>query len=440
LVSTIGPDGLRHAVCIFCSLADPRTIVHAAKVKIDRALLTLPTASRALPNRITLIVLLGALSAFGPLSMDTYLPALPELQAEFGASTALAQLTLSACLLGLATGQLVAGSLSDRHGRHWPLLGGLATYAVASLLCAVAPSIWVLLIARYVQGAAGGAGVVIARATVRDLHEGTEAARFFSRLMLVSGLAPILAPILGGQLLRVVDWRGIFVFLALTGVALLIAAALLLPETLVEERKQTGGLGQTLSAFRVLLTDRVFAGYALTMGCAGAALFGYIASSPFVLQEIYGLSEQAFSLTFGSIAIGYIASSQINGRLVGRVALPILLHRGLVAFAICGALLLAAVLLDLPLALVLLPLYLMMWTMGFVFPNSTALALTNYPHAAGSAAALLGLSQFALGAVAAPLAGIAGEDSAVPMAVVIAAASSGALLGFRMLSRRQAAH
>lgn len=398
------------------------------------------TARKPLPGHVTIVILLGALSAFGPLSLDTYLPALPELQAEFGVSTTLAQLTLSFCLLGLATGQIVAGSLSDRFGRHWPLLAGLATYAGASFLCAVAPNIWILLLARFLQGAAGGAGVVIARATVRDLHEGTEAARFFSRLMLVSGLAPILAPILGGQLLRFMDWRGIFVFLGIVGLVLLVAVIVLLPETLSPERKQGGGLGHTLSTFRGLLADRVFLGYILTMGCAGAALFGYIASSPFVLQDIHGLSEQEFSFVFGSIAFGFIASSQINARRVGRVPLDTLLYRGLIAFTLCGLALLVSVLLDLPLPLFLLPLYAMMWTMGFIFPNSTALALTSYPHAAGSASALLGLAQFATGAIAAPLVGIAGKETALPMAIIIAVSAAGALLAFTRLSRPAAIH
>jgi len=388
-----------------------------------------------LPKPTTLIVLLGSLSAFGPLSLDTYLPALPDLQSDFNTSTALAQLTLSACLLGLATGQIVAGSISDKFGRRLPLLFGLGLYAVASILCALAPSIWVLILARYIQGAAGGAGVVIARATVRDLHEGTAAAKFFSRLMLISGLAPILAPILGGQLLRFTDWRGVFFFLALVGVALLIAAAILLPETLAEERKQIGGLPHTLATLGSLLRDRVFMGYALTMGFTGAALFGYIASSPFVLQEIYDISQQRFSVIFGTVAIGFIISSQINARLVGRIPLRRLLHGGLAVFALCGLLLFISVIIDLGLIGILLPLYAMMWTMGFIFPNSIALALTNYPHAAGSASAFLGLAQFATGALAAPLVGIAGEDTAIPMALIIAIASSGALLAFTTLSR-----
>jgi DHA1 family bicyclomycin/chloramphenicol resistance-like MFS transporter len=411
--------------------------VHAARVNISASQTPAARTIVGLPNPTTLIILLGSLSAFGPLSLDTYLPALPELQSDFNTSTALAQLTLSSCLLGLATGQILAGSVSDAFGRHRPLLFGLGLYAVASVLCAVAPSIWVLILARYIQGAAGGAGVVIARATVRDLHEGNEAARFFSRLMLISGLAPILAPILGGQLLRFTDWRGVFIFLSLIGVALLIAAALLLPETLADDRKQTGGLAHTLATFGSLLRDRVFMGYALTMGFTGAALFGYIASSPFVLQEIFDISQQGFSVIFGTVAIGFIISSQINARLVGRFPLRWLLHRGLAVFALCGFVLFLSVMLDLGLIGLLIPLYAMMWTMGFIFPNSTALALTDYPHAAGSASAFLGLAQFATGAIAAPLVGIAGEDSAVPMAIIIGAASAGALVAFTTLSRQK---
>ncbi|CAN5708918.1 multidrug effflux MFS transporter [soil metagenome] len=407
---------------------------HADGVKSTEPLAA-PITHANLPNRVTLIVLLGGLSAFGPLSLDTYLPALPELQSEFNTTTALAQFTLSACLLGLATGQIVAGSISDKYGRHWPLMAGLALYAVASVLCALAPSIWILILARFVQGAAGGAGVVIARATVRDLHEGTAAAKYFSRLMLISGLAPILAPIIGGQLLRFTDWRGIFVFLAMVGIVLLVAAFVLLPKTLPEDRKQLGGISQTLSRFGVLVHDRVFMGYALTMGFTGAALFGYIASSPFIMQEIYNLSEQQFSLIFGSIAIGFIVSSQINARLVGRRPLRQMLGAALTVFALCGLLLLAFILMGFGLIGILIPLYAMMWTMGFIFPNAIALALTNYPHAAGAASAFLGLSQFATGAIAAPLVGVAGEGTAVPMGIIIAVSACGALAAFIRMTR-----
>jgi DHA1 family bicyclomycin/chloramphenicol resistance-like MFS transporter len=246
-----------------------------------------PTSSRALA---WLALLLGGLSAFGPLSLDMYLPGLPQLGRELHASASATQLTLTACLAGLALGQLVAGPLSDRLGRRRPQLAGVALYAGASLLCALSPSIGVLILLRFVQGAAGAAGIVIGRAVVRDLYEGDAAARLFSSLMLVGGVAPILAPVIGGQLLQVTDWRGIFVVLAGLGAALLAAAVFFLPESLPPERRSSDGLPGTGRALRLLAADRRFTGYALTSGFVMGAMFSYIAGSPFVLQEIYGLS------------------------------------------------------------------------------------------------------------------------------------------------------
>lgn len=393
------------------------------------------SSGRTLPSTAWLILLLGSLSAFGPLSLDTYLPALPELRADFGASASQAQLTLSACLLGLASGQVLAGPISDRFGRHRPLLFGLGLFAVASIICAVAPSIMLLIVARFVQGAAGGTGIVIARATVRDLHEGEAAARFFSRLMLVGGTAPILAPILGGQLLRFTDWRGVFVFLALVGGVLLIAAAMFLPETLKPELRRQGGLVQVLRTYVGLLRDRSYLAYAISLGFAGAALFAYIASSPFVLQDIHGLSQQEFSLVFGSIAVGFVLSSQVNARLVGRFPVATLLRFGLTVFAGAGLTLSIGTVLDWGLLGLLVPLYIMMAGIGFMLPNATALALSNYAGSAGSAAALLGLFQFAAGAIAAPIVGIRGEESAVPMGLVIGFATVSSFLMFMWLGR-----
>jgi multidrug resistance protein len=224
-------------------------------------------------GRLKLVLIIGALSTFGPLSMDLYLPALPSLTRDLGGSASLAQLTLTACLLGLAAGQLIAGPLSDASGRRRPLVVGVAAYSLASLLCAVAPSTPVLVVFRLIQGAAGAAGIVIARAVVRDVYEGSDVARFFALTMLISGLAPILGPVLGGQILRVTSWRGAFVFLALIGVILFVAAVLGLPETLRVERRRSGGIGETLTTFRGLVTDRSFMGYALSSGLVMGAVF-----------------------------------------------------------------------------------------------------------------------------------------------------------------------
>lgn len=381
-----------------------------------------------------LVIILGALSAFGPFSIDMYLPALPALGRDFGAGASAVQLTLSACLLGLAVGQLVAGAISDARGRRRPLLVGLVAYALASLLCLFAPSVGALVALRFVQGCAGAAGIVIARAMVRDLHTGVAAARFFSLLMLVNGLAPILAPIIGGQLLRVTSWRGVFVVLTAIGVLLLLAALYGLDETLPPARRQSGGLRVTLATFGRLLADRAFMGYALSSGLAFAAMFVYISGSPFVLQDIYGVSPQLFSVLFGLNALGLVSCSQVNGRIVGRVPMRLLLTLGLLGAATGALALLVAVIAGLGLAGVLPALFLVVASLGLVAPNATALALADHPHTAGSASALLGVMQFVIGAVAAPLAGVAGTATALPMALVIAVldgAALAALLGVR---------
>ena len=377
-------------------------------------------------RRVRLLLILGALSAFAPLSIDMYLPALPALGRGFGVSAAQVQLTLSACLLSLALGQLVAGPLSDALGRRRPLLVGVAAYTVASLLCVLAPSVGALVAVRFVQGLAGAAGIVIARAVVRDRYAGVAAARYFSLLMLVNGLAPILAPVIGGQLLRVTSWRGVFVVLAAIGALLLLATASGLDETLAPADRHTGGLPATLATFRRLLADRFFVGYALSSGLSFAAMFAYIAGSPFVLQDIYGLSPQLFSLVFGVNALGIMAASQINGRLVDRAPLPRLLAVGLAMTALGGIAVLAAVLGHVGLIGVTPALCVVVSSQGIVLPNATSLALSGHPRTAGSASALLGVLQYVIGAAAAPLVGVGGTATALPMAAVIAALGSAA--------------
>ena len=245
------------------------------------------------PSRaVLLVIMLGGLTAFGPLSIDMYLPALPSMARDFASPTSQVQLTLAACLAGLALGQLLAGPVSDTLGRRVTLLVGLAAYAVASLMCIFAPSMYALVVLRLVQGLAGAVGIVIARAIVRDLHSGVAAARLFSTLMIVSGLAPILAPLVGGQLLLVTSWRGVFFTLAIISLVLLFVVTLNLPETLPSHRRRDGGLRETFITFWQLATDRIFIGYALACGLGFGAMFAYISGSPFVLQNIYGISPQ----------------------------------------------------------------------------------------------------------------------------------------------------
>jgi MFS transporter, DHA1 family, multidrug resistance protein len=385
------------------------------------------------------VLILGAVSAFGPVSLDTYLPGLPELSRDLGVSASAAQLTLTACLVGLAGGQLIAGPLSDAFGRRRPLLIGLAAFTAASLLCAAAPDVWTLTVARVLQGAAGAAGIVIARAVARDLYSGTPLARFFSLLLLVNGLAPILAPVVGGQLLHVTDWRGVFVVLAGFGAALFLAAAVGLRETLAPERRHGGGLRSTLTTFAALLGERRFRGYVLSCGLAFAAMFAYIAGSPFVLQDIHGVSEQAFGAAFGVNAAGILALSAVGGRLVGRVGPARLLAVGLGQQALGALGLFVAVVADAGLAPLLAALFLVVSSIGLVLPNASALALADHPRTAGSASALLGLCQYVFGAVAAPFVGVGGTDTALPMAIVIVACSLAASAAYRLLAGRRVA-
>ncbi|WP_328428173.1 multidrug effflux MFS transporter [Streptomyces sp. NBC_00443] len=386
---------------------------------------------------VTLI--LGGLAATPPLAMDMYLPALPEVTGSLHAPAATVQLTLTACLAGMALGQLVVGPMSDRWGRRRPLLAGLAVYVVATALCALAPNIGFLVAFRLAQGLAGAAAIVIARAVVRDLYDGVAMARFFSTLMLISGVAPIVAPLIGGQVLRVTDWRGVFVVLTVVGVLLAALVWRRLPETLAPQDRHSGGVGEALRAMRGLLADGAFTGYVLAGGFAFAALFAYIAASPFVIQEIYGASPQTFSLLFGLNSVGLVIVGQINGKvLVGRVSLDRVLGAGLAVVTLAATALLLmslGVFGEVGLVPVAAALFVLMSAMGVTLPNTQALALLRTKHAAGSASALLGTSSFLIGAIASPLVGIAGEDTAVPMAVVQLAAALVALACFMGLCR-----
>ena len=369
---------------------------------------------------------------FGPLSLDMYLPALPELAHSFRTPEANVQLTLTACMIGLSVGQLVAGPMSDAWGRKKPLVIGLIAYAATSLFCALAPDVYSLTAARLLQGFAGAAGLVISRAMVRDLYDGDALTKFFSTLLLVNGLAPILAPVLGGQLTRFMSWRGVFVVLALIGVALLIATVLGLKETLPAESRGAsgGGLPATLLTFRVLMRDRLFMGYVLTGGFAIAAMFAYISGSPFVLEDIHGLSKQEFSFAFGANALGIMIAGQLSGRLVGRVAPSRLLGAGLVmSFGGSTILLAATAVFGGNLGGTLAGLFLMVSAIGVITPQVTALALSGYEAAvAGAASALIGTGQFLFGAIFAPLTGLGSKSSGMPMALVIFGLSGAAVL------------
>ena len=377
-----------------------------------------------------MVVVLGLLTMFGPLSLDLYLPALPQLADDLATSASAAQLSITACLVGLALGQLVAGPLSDRLGRRRPLMVGLLAYLFASIACALAPSVEVLVALRLIQGLAGAAGIVISRAIARDLYSGRALMIFFSRLLLIAGLAPVIAPILGGQLSRIMDWRGIFLVLAGFGAVLLLAGWFGIRETLPPQRRVVGGFGRTLHDYNTLVHDRFFVGCALSSGLAGASMFAYIAGSTFVLQRIYGMSPQGFSLIFGCISLGLVAAAQGGARLALVWPLTRVLALGLAINLTGATALLITVISGLPLAALIGSLVVMVCAVGVIFPTANALAMADYPDLAGTASSLQGLSQFVFGAIAAPLVGIAGEHTAVPLGIVTTSVSVCAMASF----------
>jgi DHA1 family bicyclomycin/chloramphenicol resistance-like MFS transporter len=387
---------------------------------------------------VRLVIVLGSVNAIGPLSIDMYLPAFPEIARSLETSASSVQLTLTACVAGLALGQLLIGPLSDRYGRRTPLIAAMSVYAVASVLCVLAPNVLALTGLRFVQGLAGAGGVVIARAVVRDLHSGAAAVRLFSSLMLVTGLAPILAPLAGGQVLNHTSWRGIFWVLTVLSALIALLVTFGLRETLPKARRSSSGLAETLRTMRALLRDRWFVGHGLAGGLGFGALFAYISGSSFVLQGIYGVSPQLYSVLFAMNGLGLIAGSQVNARLVGRFGPAYLLRAGLVAIAVSASALLVVVSVGgFGVVAVLVPMFVIVSSLAFVLPNSTALALNDHAAVAGTASALLGMGQFVIGAAVAPLVGAAGTESAVPMAAIMTVVALAALVA-RHFARRPA--
>jgi DHA1 family bicyclomycin/chloramphenicol resistance-like MFS transporter len=373
-------------------------------------------------------VLLAALSAFGPLSLDMYLPGLPQLTRDLHTTASAAQLTITACMVGLGVGQVIAGPLSDARGRKGPLLVGIVGYTFASVACAVSPTVGVLVVMRLIQGMAGSVGIVIARAIVRDLSGGTVAARMFGVLMGITGVVPVAAPLVGGQVLLVTSWRGVFVVLAAIGVPLVVATATMLPETLPAHQRHTGGLGAVLGRFGALLHDRRYMPYALAFSLSFAAMFGYISGSSYVLENVFSISPQLFSVIFAINSGGLITLSLVGSRAVGRRGSGWLLRRGLMGTAAASIAALVVTLTHAGVWPLLVCFFVLLCANGLVLPNGTASAMATQTGSLGAASALLGLGQFGFGALVAPLVGVAGSHDALPMAIVIAAAGTAALL------------
>ncbi|KXH81946.1 multidrug effflux MFS transporter [Sporosarcina sp. HYO08] len=387
-------------------------------------------------RRLKLALLLGTLAAMGPLTIDMYLPSFPTIVTAFGTTPSLVQVSLTATLVGIGVGQLILGPMSDVHGRKKPLVIALIVYLAASIFCAFAPNIGLFIAARFLQGFAASAGIVISRAVVRDVYSGRELTKFFALLMLINNLAPIIAPLLGGGILAFTDWKGIFITLSFIGLLLTVVVLWGMDESLPKHLRVSSNLSQTLKNFQSLLKDRKFMGYALAQGFIMAGIFAYVAGTPFVYQTIYGVSPQLFSVLFGMNGIGLIIGSQIVGRLTGVVSEQRFLETGLFISVTSGALLLIAVLAHGPLLTIVVPIFFFVASIGIIATSSFSLAMESQGHIAGSASALLGLLPFVLGSITAPLVGIAGEETAVPMGVLIFGSAVIAIFSYYGLARR----
>lgn len=387
----------------------------------------------------SVLFILGALTAFGPMSIDMYLPSLPTLERDFGATAAQVQLTLSAFFVGLAVGQAVYGPLADRFGRKPPIYVGLSIYLLATAGCALAPDVETLIWMRFIQAVGGCVGIVIARAVVRDLFEHQDSARVLSALMLVVGVAPILAPLVGGWILVLTGWRAIFWALGIFGLACLVAAVGKLPETRPANSVRPG-FGSAIADYARLIVDRRFIGYALAGGVAQAGLFAYISGSPFVFIDVYGVPAHAYGWLFGINAVGLIGAAQINRRLLARLKADVIFARANAVNAAFGVALVAVAASGIGGLIGLsLPLFGYVASLGFTFPNSAAGAMSHFPERAGSASALFGTLQFTLAAIAGTSVGHLHDGTALPMAAVISFCGVLAFASHRILVARPAA-
>ncbi|MGF6594707.1 multidrug effflux MFS transporter [Pseudomonas sp. B21-012] len=381
------------------------------------------------------ILILGALSAFGPLAIDFYLPGFPAMALAFGTDEKHIQTTLAAYFLGLSLGQLAYGPVADRFGRRIPLLVGVTLFTLASLACAFAPSLDALILARFVQALGGCAGMVLSRAIVSDKCDAVGSAKVFSQLMLVMGLAPILAPMLGGLMVNLYGWQSIFIALTLFSALCTLAVALGLPESLPANQPRPP-LSGSLRQYGRLFKDRIFLGHALTGGIAIAGMFAYIAGSPFVFIKLYGVPAEHYGWLFGSNAAGFILVAQVNARLLAKRGPAFLLARAVWVYLAAGLTLLGISALH-PAALwpLLIPLFICIASLGCIIPNASACAMSGQGARAGSASALLGCLQFSVAAAAAALVGVLHDGTAVPMAIVISLCGL-AVVSVAMLTRR----
>ena len=359
------------------------------------------------------------MTAMAPLSTDMYLPSLPVMQADFGISASLVQLTLTMTMLGMALGQIFAGPVSDYYGRKKPLVIGMAAFTAATIGCVLAENIIAFLCFRFVMGFAGASGIVVAKAIARDVCEGPELTRFFAMLMMVNGLAPIIAPVIGGQILLFTTWRGVFVTLVAIGLVLLLAT-LVYKETLSPE-KRLAGIMASFAKFPQLLKNRYFLGHCLLQCFVFGGFFAYLSGSSFVFQNIFQVSPQVYSLIFGGIGVGLLVAGALPARLAGRVPDEKMLQTAILVSLSGSALLFLGFWFEVGLAVILPILFFTITPLSVLGASSFSLALSRQGKNAGTASALLGFSSMILGGCMMPLVGIAGEHTAIPMCVMMIA-------------------
>lgn len=386
-------------------------------------------------QRLVYVLVLGALTALGPFTVDLYLPAFPALEDELDVSTALIQLTLTATAVGFGVGQLLVGPWSDRVGRRLPLILATALHVIASFAVALAPDIVWLGAFRVLQGIGAAAGGVVAMAMVRDLFGGLPLVRMLSRLALVNGLAPILAPVIGSQLLRLFDWRGIFFFLAGYGILVVIATAVFIVETLPPARRVDAGHATVGQRYRAIFADRSFIGVAIISGMTFSGLFAYLSSSSFLFQQVYGMNPQEFGVLFAANSIGVVAGVQISSRLAKYFGPQWILAVSTAVLLLSAIAIVVVDLLQLGLVAILVPLWCFITACGFGFPLVQVLALANHPREAGTAASVLGALNFGLAGAISPIVGVFGIDTAVPMGSVMAVTAAVSVLALWFIVR-----
>ncbi|MFB9275799.1 multidrug effflux MFS transporter [Cohnella cellulosilytica] len=389
-------------------------------------------------HSVLFALMLSAFSALGPFTVDMYLSSLPQMMSYFGTNASMIQASLTASLLGLGIGQLVTGPLSDVHGRRKPLLISMILYLLTSLACAFSPNIGLFIALRFIQGFVASAGLVISRAIVRDRYNGVEMIKFMSLLTMISNIAPLISPTAGSTVTTFTSWIGVFIFLGVLGLFLTGVTVWGIKESLPAERRIPSNFREVLRNYGSLVRDRSFMGYALVNGILFSGVFAYVAGTPFIYQNRYGISPQLFSVLFALNGLGIILGSQLVKRLAGRMEERHIFRIGLQVAFITTAAILVIVLAHGPFFALFISIFLFAASIGIIGPVSFTLAMESQGRIAGSAAAVLGTLQFALGAVTSPLVGLAGENSAVPFGITIFMTSVLAVIAYVFLIKKPA--